>query len=96
LKAQFTNVRPQQTLKNGMSGELKCSGVGTPFPQFEWKRHGNKTFDKGRFTPMPNGSLFVKPVLPRDKGLYTCTMKQSKKHSIGTESQVINVFVIGM
>ena len=89
-------MRPQQTLKNGTSGDLKCSGVGTPVPQFEWKRHGKKTFDKGRFKPMPNGSLLVSPVLPGDKGLYTCIMKQNKKFSIGTESQVINVFVIGM
>ena len=89
-------MRPQQTLKNGTPGELKCSGVGTPFPQFEWKRHGNKTLDKDRFISMPNGSLFVSPVLQGDKGLYTCTMTQEKKSSTGTESQVINVFVTGM
>ena len=89
-------MRPRQTLKNGTFGELKCSGVGTPFPQFKWKRHGNKTLDKDRFTQKPNGSLFVSPVLQGDKGLYTCTMRQKKKDSTGTESQVINVFVIGM
>ena len=89
-------MRPQQTLKNGTPGELKCSGVGTPFPRFEWKRHGNKTLDKDRFISMPNGSLFVGEVLQGDKGLYTCTMTQKKKYSIGTESQVINVFVTGM
>ena len=89
-------MRPQQTLKNGTLGDIKCSGVGAPVPQFEWKRHGNKTFDKGRFIQLLNGSLFVSPVLPGDEGLYTCTMKQNKKHSIGTESQVINVSVIGM
>ena len=89
-------MRPQQTLKNGTSGELKCSGVGTPFPTFKWKRHGNKTFDEYRFAQKPNGGLVVSPVLQGDKGLYTCTMKQKKGDSIGTESQVINVFVIGM
>ena len=87
---------PQQTLISGKSGKIKCTGVGTPVPQFEWKRDGNKTFDNGRFTKMPNGNLRVSSVLPEDEGLYICTMKQNKKSSTGTENQDINVSVIGM
>ena len=86
----------QQTLTSGKSGKIKCTGVGTPVPQFEWKRDGNKTFDNGRFTKMPNGNLQISSVLPRDEGLYICTMKQNKKSSTSTENQDINVSVIGM
>ena len=96
MKAEFTNKRPQQTLISGDSGEIKCTGVGAPVPEFEWKRYGNKTFDKGRFTEMPDGSLRVNPVRPGDEGLYKCTMKQNKQHSIGMDKQDINVSVIGM
>ena len=87
---------PQQTLISGKSGKIKCTGVGTPVPQFEWKRDGNKTFDSGRFTKMPDGNLRVSSVLPGDEGLYMCTMKQNKKASTSTEKQHINVSVIGM
>ena len=96
MKAEFRNKRPRQTLISGKSGEIKCTGVGTPDPQFEWKRDGNKTFDNRRFTDMPDGSLRVNPVLPGDEGFYMCTMKQNKKHSTSTENQYINVSVIGM
>ena len=96
MKAEFKDKRPRQTLINGKSGKIKCTGVGTPDPQFEWKRDGNKTFDNGRFTEMPEGSLRVSPVLPGDEGIYICTMKQNKKHSTSAENQEINVSVIGM
>ena len=96
MKAEFRNKRLRQTLINGKSGEIKCTGVGTPDPQFEWKRDGNKTFDNRRFTQMSNGSLRVSSVKPGDEGIYICTMKQNKKHSTSTENQVINVSVIGM
>ena len=96
MKAEFRNKRPQQTLVSGEFGEIKCTGVGTPVPQFQWKRDGNKTFDNGRFTQVPDGSLRVNPVLPGDEGLYICTMKQNKKYSTSTENQDINVSVIGM
>ena len=96
MKAEFTNKRPRQTLISGKSGHINCTGVGTPAPQFEWKRGGNKTSDNGRFTEMPDGSLRVNPVLPEDEGFYVCTMKQNKKYSTSTENQDINVSVIGM
>ena len=87
---------PQQTLISGTSGEIKCTGVGTPVPQFEWKRDGNKKIDNGRFTKMPDGNLRVSSVRTGDEGLYICTMKQNKKYSTSTEHQDINVSVIGM
>ena len=96
MKAEFRDKRPRQTLISGKSDHIECTGAGTPDPQFEWKRDGNKTFDKGRFTQMPDGSLRVNPVLPGDEGFYICTMKQNKKHSISTEKQYIHVSVIGM
>ena len=96
MKAEFRNKRPRQTLISGKSGKIECTGVGTPDPQFEWKRDGNKTFDYRRFTQMSNGSLDVKSVQPGDEGIYICTMKQHKKHSTSTENQDINVSVIGM
>lgn len=96
MKAEFRNKRPRQTFISGKSGHIECTGVGTPDPQFEWKRDGNKTFDNDRFTEMSNGSLRVNPVLPGDEGLYICTMKQNKKHSTSTEEQGVNVSVIGM
>ena len=96
MKAEFRNKRPQQTFISGKSAEIKCTGVGNPVPQFEWKRDGNKTIDNGRFTQMPNGSLRVNPVQPGDEGLYICTMKQNKQYNTGTEIQNITVSVIGM
>ena len=96
MKAEFRNKLPRQTLISGKSGEIKCTGVGTPDPQFEWKRDGNKAFDNRRFTQMSNGSLRVSSVKPGDEGIYICTMKQNKKHSTSTENQDINVSVIGM
>ena len=86
----------QQTLISGKSGEIKCTGVGTPVPQFEWERNGSKTFDNSRFTKMPDGNLRVSSVLPGDEGLYKCIMKQNKKFSTSKETQEINVSVIGM
>ena len=96
MKAEFRNKLPRQTLISGKSGHIKCTGIGTPDPQFEWKRDGNKTFDNLRFTQMSNGSLRVSSVKPGDEGIYICTMKQNKKHSTSTENQDINVSVIGM
>ena len=96
MKAEFRNMLLQQTLISGKSGEIKCSGEGTPVPQFEWERNGSKTFDNGRFTKMPNGNLRVSSVLPGDEGVYKCIMKQNKKSSTSTEKQEINVSVIGM
>ena len=96
MKAEFRYMLPQQTIISGKSGEINCTGVGTPVPQFEWKRDGNKTFDKGRFTRMPDGNLRVSLVEPGDEGVYTCTMKQNKISSTSTESQDITVSVIGM
>ena len=96
MKAEFRNKSHQQILISEKSGEIKCTGVGTPVPQFEWKRDGNKTINKGRFTEMPDGSLRVNPVLPGDEGLYICTMKQNKQYSIGSDNQEINVSVIGV
>lgn len=86
----------QQDLISGKSGEIKCTGVGTPVPLFEWERIGSETFDNGRFTKMPNGNLRVSSVLPGDEGLYKCIMKQNKKSSTSEETQEINVSVIGM
>ena len=73
--------------------------MGTPTPQFdEWKKDGNETLDKGRFTHMSNGNLRVYPVRPEDQGNYTCTMKQNKgdqEERVATKSQIINVSVVG-
>ena len=96
MKAEFRDKRPRQTLISGKSGEINCTGVGTPDPQFEWKRDGNKAFDNGRYTQMSDGSLRVNLVQPGDEGIYICTMKQNKKHTTSTEDQIINVSVIGM
>ena len=95
MKAEFRNMLLQQTLISGKPGEIKCTGEGTPVPQFEWERNGSKMFDDGRFTKGPNGNLRVSSVLPGDEGLYKCIMKQNKKSSTGTEKQYINVSVIG-
>ena len=97
LSAIFKDTPIQQTLPSGTSAIVKCSAVGTPKPQFdEWKKDGNKTLDKGRFTHMSNGNLRVYPVRSEDQGNYTCAMKQNKgDRRVTTKFRIIHVSVVG-
>jgi len=58
-------------------------------------RQDNVLLDKGRFTQLSNGSLYINPVYPQDKGTYICTFRQSKgSKRVTTKEQTINVVVI--
>jgi hypothetical protein len=95
LTARFTEVNPQQSIIADASGIISCSAEGTPTPQIEWKREDEIPLDKERFTQLSNGSLYVNPVHPQDKGTYICTFRQSKgSKRVTTKDQTINVFVI--
>ena len=93
--ARFTDQKSQQSIVADSSGIINCNAEGTPTPQIGWKRQEEMPLDKGRFTQLSNGSLYVNPVHPLDKGMYICTLKQSKgSKRVTTKEQTINVFVI--
>ncbi|XP_020615335.1 fibroblast growth factor receptor 2-like [Orbicella faveolata] len=95
VNARFTEVNLEQVISAGASGIISCSAEGTPTPQIEWKRQDNVLLDKGRFTQLSNGSLYINPVYPQDKGTYICTFRQSKgSKRVTTKEQTINVVVI--
>ena len=93
--ARFTEKNPEQSIIAHDSGIISCSAEGTPTPQIEWKREYEIPLDKGRFTQLFNGSLYINPVHPQDNGTYICTFRQSKgSKRVTTKEQAINVFVI--
>ena len=93
--ARFNEVNPEQSIIADASGIISCSAEGTPTPQIEWKREDEIPLDKERFTQLSNGSLYVNPVHPQDKGTYICTFKQSKgSERVTKDDQTINVSVI--
>ena len=93
--ARFTGENSQQSIIAGASGIIGCSAEGTPTPTIEWKRQDGIPLDKGRFTQLSNGSLYVKPVHPQDNGTYICTFIQSKgKKRVTRKKQTISVCVI--
>ena len=93
--ARFTDLKPQQNIIADSSGIISCSAEGTPTPQIEWKRQDEKQLDKGRFTQLSNGSLYINLVHAQDNGTYICTFRQSKGNKrVTTREQTINVFVI--
>ena len=93
--ARFTDLKPQQSIVADSSGIISCSAEGTPTPQIEWKRQNEIPQDKGRFTQLSDGSLYINPVQPQDNGTYICTFRQSKgSKRVTTREQTINVFVI--
>jgi len=86
----------QQSIIADASGIISCSTEGTPTPQIEWKRKDGVKLDKARFKQVPNGSLYVNPVHPQDKGTYICTFKQSKgSKRVTIKNQTIEVVIIG-
>ena len=93
--ARFTDQKSQQSIISDSSGIISCSAEGTPTPQIEWRRQDGIPLDKGRFTQLSNGSLYVKPVYPQDDGTYICTFRQSKgSERVTTKEQTIKVSVI--
>ena len=93
--ARFTeNTASYQTLISDTSGIISCGAEGTPHPWIIWGRRDGIQLNKGRFIPLPNGSLYVNPVHPQDKGRYVCTMKQNKgTDRVTSKDQTIEVFV---
>jgi len=93
--ARFTKLEDQQSIIADASGIISCSAEGTPTPQIKWKRKDGVQLDKARFKQVLNGSLYVNPVHPQDKGTYICTFKQSKGSKRATiKNQTIDVVII--
>ena len=93
--ARFTDRKPQQSIIAFSSGNISCSAEGTPTPQIEWKRQDEKPLEKRRFVQLSGGSLHVNPVLPQDKGIYSCLSIQSKgSNRVTTSIQNITFSVI--
>lgn len=70
--------------------------MGNPAPQFKWSRRDGRSLEAGRFILLANGSLLVKSIQAEDRGIYKCTIKQSRgSKSIMERSQSIDVKVIG-
>ena len=60
-----------------------------------WSRQDGIQLKKDRFIQLTNGSVYVNPVYPEDKGTYICTMKQNKgTDSLTRKDQTIKVFVL--
>ena len=93
--ARFTDLKSQQSITSDSSGIISCSAEGTPTPEIKWSRQDKIPLDKKRFTQLPNGSLYINPVRPEDKGMYICTFRQSKgSRRVTRNDQTINVSVI--
>jgi len=88
-------LKTQQSIIADSSGIVSCSAEGTPTPQIDWRRQDETPLGTGRFTQLSNGSLYIKPVLPQDKGTYICTFRQTKgSKRVTTNKQTIDVVVI--
>ena len=93
--ARFTNFNPEQSIIAYSSGIVSCSAEGTPTPQIDWKRQDETPLDKGRFSQLSNGSLYINLVKPKDNGTYICIFRQTKGDKrVTTNEQTISVFVI--
>ena len=74
---------------------MQCSASGNPAPQFKWSKN-DRRLQNGRFIQLANGSLMVKSIQREDKGIYTCTIHQSRgSESTSEKSRSINVKVRG-
>ena len=94
--AKFKDETPTQKFRIGMPGIIHCSAVGNPSPQFTWKREDARTLQNRRFIQLANGSLEVKSIQREDKGIFICSIKQSRgSESTSEKSQKITVTVIG-
>ena len=94
--AEFKNERPQQKLIHGKPGKINCSAEGNPPPQFEWRKNDSLLLENDRFTQLSDGSLQIDTVRWDDRGVYQCSMKQTKgRDRITVYLQRIKVFVIG-
>ena len=94
--AEFKNKRPQQKLIPGKPGQINCTAEGNPPPQFEWRKNDILLLEDDRFTQLSDGSLQIDTVRLEDKGVYECSMKQTKgRDRITVYLQHINVSVIG-
>ena len=94
--AKFKDETRTQKFRFGMPGIIHCSAVGNPSPQFTWKREDGRTLQNRRFIQLANGSLEVKSIQREDKGIFICTIKQSRgSDSTSEKSQKITVTVIG-
>ena len=94
--AQFKRERPQQKLLYGKPGKISCTAEGNPPPQFQWSKNNTLVLEEDRFTQLSDGSLQIDKVWRQDKGVYECSMKQTKGfEEITVYVQRINVSVIG-
>ncbi|XP_068691081.1 hemicentin-1-like [Montipora foliosa] len=97
VNAEFKNKRPQQKLIPGKPGQINCTAEGNPPPQFEWRKNDILLLEDDRFTQLSDGSLQIDTVRLEDKGVYECSMKQTKgRHRITVYLQHINVSVIDL
>ena len=94
--AKFKDETPEQQLRIGMPGIIRCSALGNPSPQFTWKREDGLTLPNRRFIQLANGSLEVRSMQREDEGIFICTIKQSRgSGSTSKKFQKITVTVIG-
>ncbi|XP_068691047.1 inactive tyrosine-protein kinase 7-like [Montipora foliosa] len=97
VNAEFKNKRPQQKLTPGKPGQINCTAEGNPPPQFEWRKNNSLLLEDDRFTQLSDGSLHIDTVRLEDKGVYECSMKQTKgRDRITVYLQHINVSVIDL
>ncbi|KAK2571226.1 Tyrosine kinase receptor Cad96Ca [Acropora cervicornis] len=93
-KAKFVRTT-QEAFIYGGPGIIHCSAVGNPAPQFNWTRKDGRKLQGRRFSPLANGSLMVKSIKKGDKGIYICTIHQSRgSESTSEKSKEIVVTVI--
>ena len=94
--AKFIQEKPEQEFISGKPGFIECSAKGNPAPQFKWSRKDGRSLQGRRFSPLANGSLMVKSIRREDKGIYICTIHQSRgSESTSKKSRSINVKVRG-
>ncbi|UYV74878.1 PTK7 [Cordylochernes scorpioides] len=78
VMAKFS-VAPRDTeAYEGYPAMLHCQAHGDPPPTIQWDKnnvlHG---FDDGRFSVLPNGTLFLSETRQEDQGKYGCTIGNS-------------------
>ncbi|KAM5259263.1 hemicentin-2 isoform 1-T1 [Hipposideros larvatus] len=71
--APMFQLKPQDVIvRSGDDVSLRCQATGQPVPTVEWLRAGQPLQASRRLQTLPDGSLWLERVDPRDAGTYEC------------------------
>lgn len=76
----------------GRTLRIYCIVTGSPRPTVAWEKNGKTLVSsRGRVQVVRDGSLFVRPVVESDSGVYTCV----GSNIVGTHKMSSTVDVLG-